>query len=168
MTSRVIVSIRVPGSPIQAFEMFTGEIALWWQDSPSFRLTPRSPGALAFEPPDAAGEGGRLVERLPSGKVFEVGKVRTWAPGERLVVGWRHATFGPEHATEVEVSFEPVGGDTRVTIEHRGWDSVPQRHVARHGFPLTRIQQLQGDQWRAGLTRLSASLSVTPTPPRAS
>jgi hypothetical protein len=25
--------------------------------------------------------------------------------------------------------------ETRVTVEHRGWDSVPQEHVARHGFP---------------------------------
>ena len=64
---------------------------------------------MAFEAPDANGQGGRLVERLPSGKVFEVGDIRAWAPGERLVVGWRQATFGPDHATEVEITFEPVG-----------------------------------------------------------
>ena len=154
MTSRVIVSIRVPCSPIQAFEVFTEEIGDWWVHSDLFRFTPKSPGVMAFEPPNDAGRGGRLIERLPNGKEFEIGDVREWAPGERLVVGWRQATFGPDHATEVEIRFEPVGADTRVTVEHRGWDSVPQAHVARHGFSLQMTNQRQGEQWRAGLEQL--------------
>lgn len=153
MTSRVVVSIRVPCSPIQAFEVFTEEIGDWWAHTDFFRFTPKGPGRLAFEPPGAEG-GARLIERLPNGKEFKIGDVREWAPGERLVVGWRQATFGPDHATEVEVRFEPVGAETRITVEHRGWDSVPQDHVARHGFPLTLFQQHQGEQWRAGLDRL--------------
>jgi hypothetical protein len=152
--SKVVVSIRVPCSPIQAFEVFTEEIGDWWVHSALFRHTPRDPGALAFEPPDASGQGGRLIERLANGKTFEIGPVRTWSPGKHLVVGWRHATFGPDHATEVEVRFEPVGKETRVTVEHRGWDSVPQEHVDRHGFPLTMTNQRQGEQWRAGLVQL--------------
>ena len=154
MTSRVLVTMRVPCSPIQAFEIFTQDIGDWWADSPLFRFTPRSPGALAFEPPDEKGENGRLIERLPNGKSFEIGPVRLWQPGERLVVGWRMANFGPEHATEVDVRFEPVGDETRVSVEHRGWDSVPQQHLARHGFPLQLTNQRQGEQWRAGLARL--------------
>jgi hypothetical protein len=159
MASRVVVSIRVPCSPIQAFEVFTGEIGDWWVDSELFRLTPRSPGVMAFEPPDTSGKGGRLIERLPNGKTFEVGPVRVWSPGERLVVGWRQATFGPEQATELEVRFEPVGAETRVTVEHRGWDSVPQEHVARHGFPLPLFLQRQGEQWRAGLENIRKKTS---------
>jgi hypothetical protein len=166
MTSRVIVSIRVPCSPIAAFEAFTLEIGEWWAPSDMFKFTPRGPGVLAFEPPDVDGAGGRLVERLPSGKVFEVGDVRAWTPGERLVVGWRQATFGPGHATEVEVKFEPVGAETRVTVEHRGWDSVPQDHVARHGFPLPLFQQYQGAQWRAGLGALAQQTARQTPPPR--
>jgi hypothetical protein len=161
MVSRVVVSIRVPCSPIQAFEVFTEEIGDWWADSELFRLTPRSPGVMAFEAPDMSGKGGRLIERLPNGKIFEVGPVRVWSPGERLVIGWRQATFGPDHATEVEVRFEPVGAETRVTVEHRGWDSVPQEHVARHGFPLALFQQRQGEQWRAGLENLRGKASRT-------
>jgi uncharacterized protein YndB with AHSA1/START domain len=166
MTSRVLVSIRVPCSPIQAFEIFTQEIGDWWTDSDLFLLTPRSPGVLAFEPPDAKGENGRLIERLPNGKSFEVGPVRAWQPGERLVVGWRHANFGPEHATEVEVRFEPLGDETRVSVEHRGWDSVPQQHLARHGFPLQLTNQRQGEQWRAGLDRLKARAIAAALLPR--
>ena len=37
-TSLVIVSIRVPCSPIQAFEVFTGEIGDWWVHSGLFRI----------------------------------------------------------------------------------------------------------------------------------
>lgn len=160
MTSRVLVSIRVPCSPIQAFEIFTQDIGDWWADSPLFRFTPRSPGALAFEPPDEKGENGRLVERLPNGKSFEIGPVHLWQPGERLVVGWRMANFGPEHATEVDVRFEPVGAETRVSVEHRGWDSVPQNHLARHGFPLQLTNQRQGEQWRAGLANLKLRVAA--------
>jgi hypothetical protein len=165
MSSRVLVSVRVPCSPVQAFEIFTQEVGEWWADSSMFRFTPRSPGRLAFEAP-APGREGRLIEKLPDGKVFEVGPVRDWSPGERLVVGWRQASFGPEHATEVEVRFEAVGAETRVTVEHRGWDSVPQSHVARHGFPLQHTNQLQGEQWKAGLerVRMIAAATFRPSP----
>ena len=157
-TSRVVVSIRVPCSPMTAFEAFTEEIGEWWVHSDLFRHTPRDPGILAFERPDSSGRGGRLIERLQNGKTFEIGPIRTWSPGERLVVGWRHATFGPDHATEVDIRFEPVGEETRVTVEHRGWDSVPQDHVDRHGFPLAMTNQRQGEQWRAGLDQLALGL----------
>lgn len=165
MTSRVIVSLRVPCAPEDAFTYFTRDIGQWWADSDLFLFTPRSPGVLAFEPPDSGGKGGRLVERLRNGSVFEIGPVRVWIPGERLVVGWRHASFGPDHATEVEVRFESVGRETRVTVEHRGWESVPQEHVARHGFPLQATNQRQGEQWRAGLEGLKRRVLET-IPPR--
>src|SRR2546429_2920036 len=45
------------------------------------------------------------------------------------------SNFSAEHSTEVEVCFEPVGAETRISIEHRAWDTIPRRHAARHGFP---------------------------------
>lgn len=150
------MSIRVAASPERAFAVFTGEIGAWWRSSPLFAFTPRGPGELAFEPPDAAGRGGRLVERLDGGRVFEIGPVRVWAPGERLVFGWRQATFGPGQATEVEVRFEAVDGGARVTVEHSGWDSVPAAHVARHGFPNTVFLQRHGEWWRTLLAAMKA------------
>jgi uncharacterized protein YndB with AHSA1/START domain len=154
MTSRVVLSLRIEATPLAVFEAFTRDIGEWWVHDDAFRFTPRSPGRLSFEPPGADGAGGRLVETLPGGKVFEIGQVSVWAPGERLVVSWRQATFGPDHATEVDVRFEPVGQETRVTLEHRGWDSVPMSHVARHGMPLTTFLSWQGRQWRNGLEHL--------------
>jgi len=35
-------------------------------------------------------------------------------------------------STQLDVRFEAVGDQTRVTVEHRGWDQIPQDHVARH------------------------------------
>jgi uncharacterized protein YndB with AHSA1/START domain len=157
MSSRVVVAMRIAAPPERVFEAFTTQIAAWWRPNPLFAFTPRSPGVMAFE----EGEGGRrLVERLASGKVFEVGKVRVWEPGEKLVVGWRQAAFTPDMDTEVEVRFEPVDDGTRVTVEHRGWDSVPQAHVARHTFPDGLFLRRHGEWWRdllAGLAVETAS-----------
>ena len=155
MNSRVLVALRVPASPERAFSAFTAEIGLWWRANPMFNFTPRSPGVLAFEP----GEGGRLIETLPNGKVFEIGRVRAWEPPQRLVFGWRQAAFAPDQDTEVEVRFEAVGDETRVTVEHRGWDSVPAPHVARHGFPNTIFLQRHGEWWRDLLEAMRAAIS---------
>jgi uncharacterized protein YndB with AHSA1/START domain len=152
MSSRVVVALRIAAPPERVFEAFTTQIAAWWRPNPLFAFTPRSPGVMAFE----EGEGGRrLVERLASGKVFEVGKVRVWEPGEKLVVGWRQAAFTPDMDTEVEVRFEPVDDGTRVTVEHRGWDSVPQAHVARHTFPDGLFLRRHGEWWRDLLAGLA-------------
>lgn len=155
MSSRVLVALRVKASPERAFEVFTREIGLWWRPNAMFQFTPRSPGVLSFEP----GEGGRLIETLPNGKVFEIGQIRAWEPpagggSGRLTFGWRQATFQPGQGTEVEVRFEPLGEETRVTVEHRGWDSVPQDHVARHHFPDQLFLRRHGEWWQALLASM--------------
>lgn len=153
--SAVIVSLRVKASPREAFDVFTQEIGAWWRPNGLFQLTPRGDGELRFEP----GEGGRLVTNLANSKEFEIGRVTAWAPGERLAFTWRQASFPPEQTTHVEVRFEPVGDETRVTVEHRGWDAIPQEHAARHGFPLTVFQMRQGEHWRVLLTSMSQRLA---------
>ena len=150
MSSRVVVSLRVRATPERAFRVFTEEIGLWWRSNMLFHFTPRSPGAISFEP----GPQGRFIETLPSGKVFEIGRVRAWEPPQhggagRLVFGWRQASFAPGQDTEVEVRFEPVGDETRVTVEHRGWDTVPQEHIARHRFPDQVFLLRHAEWWRS-------------------
>ena len=152
--SRVVVALRVKASPDRAFEAFTREIGAWWKPNPLFAFTPRDPGRLAFEP----GANGRLIETLANGKVFEIGKVRAWEPPRRLVFGWRQATFAPDQNTEVEVRFEPFGEETRVTVEHTGWDTVPAAHVARHGFPNALFLTRHGEWWQALLGAYQAEL----------
>lgn len=156
MTSSVFVALRVPADPARAFDAFTREIASWWQPDGLFQITPQGDGELAFEP----GVGGRLVTRLANGETFEIGRISAWEPGRRLVFSWRQANFPAERSTEVEVRFEPVGEETRVSIEHRAWDTIPQRHVARHGFPEHITLQRVADWWRASLRTLRERLSA--------
>ena len=149
MTSKVYVALRVKASPERAFAAFVEEIGAWWRPNGLFQTTPRAPGVLAFEP----GEGGRLTEALANGKVFEIGRIAVWNPPSCLVFSWRQANFPPDLRTEVEVRFEPVGdGETRVSVEHRGFDQVPAESAARHGFPDQALLMRLADWWRSLLT----------------
>lgn len=147
--SAVLVSLRIKAPPERVFEAFTQEIGAWWRPNQLFQLTPRGDGVLRFDGRE------RLVARLQNGTEFEVGRVTVWAPGERLAFTWRQATFAPDQSTHVEVRFEAVGDETRITVEHRGWDAIPQPHAARHGFPLHVFQLRQGEHWRALLASLA-------------
>jgi uncharacterized protein YndB with AHSA1/START domain len=151
--SAVIVSLRVAATPERAFDAFVGEIGAWWRAHPLFPVTPTGDGRLGFEGRE------RLIATAGNGERFEIGRVRVWAPGERLSFSWRPPNFGPDHVTEVEVRFEAVGGETRVTVEHRGWDALPQAHSARHGFPLGPLQMRLAEQWRAALAALAGITS---------
>ena len=95
---------------------------------------------------------------LANGKEFEVGRITVWKPGERLALTWRQATFAPGQSTQLDVRFEAVGDQTRVTVEHRGWDDIPQDHVARHGFELMLFQRRQAEQWRGLLASFDGKL----------
>lgn len=50
--------------------------------------------------------------------------------------------------THVEVRFEQVGDETRITVTHTGWDSVPQEHVARHSFPDGIFLRRHAEWWQ--------------------
>lgn len=156
--SAVVVSLRVRASPQEAFAVFTEEIGVWWKPNGLFPITPRGDGVLRFEP----GEGGRLVTDLPNGKTFEIGRISIWAPGERLAFTWRQGTFAADQTTHVDIRFEGIGDETRVTVEHRGWDAIPQEHAARHGFPLGVFQMRQAEHWRSLLAALGARIDERP------
>jgi hypothetical protein len=126
MTSKVFLALRVPADPMRAFEVFTQEIASWWQPSGLFRVSDTGDGRLAFEP----GEGGCLITTFGDGTTLEIGRISVWDPGKRLVFAWRPA---------------------RVSIEHRAWDTIPRRHGARHGFPEQATLQRAADWWRNSL-----------------
>jgi uncharacterized protein YndB with AHSA1/START domain len=146
MTSKVYVALRVKATPERAFQAFVEEIGAWWRPSVMFQTTPR-PGVLSFEP----GEGGRLIETRNGGKVFEIGRIHAWEPPARLIFSWRQANFPVDLHTEVEVGFEAVGEETRVSIEHRGFDQVPAESAARHRFPDQVLLVRLAEFWRAQL-----------------
>jgi uncharacterized protein YndB with AHSA1/START domain len=142
--SRVLVAIRVNATPARAFAAFTEEIGKWWRPNGLFQFTRRRDGVLSFEP----GAKRRLIETYGDGTVFVIGDVGEWDPPRRLVVTWRQESFAPDQSTELHVRFEEVGDQTRVTVEHLGWDTIPQRHAARHGFPLSTFQLRFAEWWQ--------------------
>jgi len=150
------VALRVAATPERAFAVFTDEIGEWWQPNGMFRLTPGGPGVMTFEP----GPGGRLVERYPSGDEYEVGRITRWDPPVELAFHWRPASFSAEQTTEVHVRFEPVGADTRVVVEHIGWDTIAAEHAARHGFPLAIFLQREAEWWQGLLRSLQSKVQA--------
>ena len=161
--SRVLVALRVPAGAERAFVAFTEQISEWWQPNGLFQFTPGRTGTLAFEP----GPDGRLVETYPDGESFVVGHIRVWDPPHRLVLSWRHANFAVDQETELHVRFDDIGdagGQTRITVEHFGWDAIPAEHAARHGFPLATFQLRFAEWWQQ---LLQAVIDVAPRPPDA-
>jgi hypothetical protein len=145
MSSRVLVSLRVRATPARAFDVFTREIGAWWRPNGLFGFTRRSPGRIHLEP----GEDGLLTETYADGEVFEIGRVTAWHPGERVAFTWRQASFLTDEMTRVDVRFEPMGEETRVTVEHLGWETVRQENVARHRLPDPIFLQRHGEWWQA-------------------
>ena len=150
MPSRVLVALRVRASPERAFSAFTREIDRWWRPNGLFQFTEHGPGMISFE----GGPEGRLIETQPGGEVFEIGRIRRWNPPAELVFDWRQASFSPDQVTEVHVRFEPIGAETRVTVEHFGWDTIPEEHVARHGFPIDVFLRRHAEWWQELLSSL--------------
>ena len=146
--------MRVSAPQERAFSAFTNEISEWWRPNDLFRFT-KGGGRLAFEPVPPE----RLVEIGADGARFEIGSVRVWDPPQHLVFGWRQAGFPEGVTTEVSVKFDPVANGTRVTVEHFGWDEVPQGNAARHGFPLGAIQQRLAEWWQTQLRSLATDVS---------
>jgi hypothetical protein len=96
---------------------------------------------------------------LANGEVFEIGKITAWQPGSRLAFSWRQSSFRDDQVTHVEIRFEPIGEETRITVEHLGWDSVPQEHVARHGFPEGAFLRRCGEWWQTQLASYRGTVS---------
>lgn len=153
MTSRILVSLRVSATPERAFRVFVHEIGAWWRPNGLFLFTARSPGVLAFEPQ----LGGRFTETSGDGEVFEIGRITVWEPGARLAFTWRQASFAPDQVTQIEVRFDPIGEETRVTVEHIGWDTIPQDHAARHRFPDAVFLRRHAEWWQSLLAAMAQS-----------
>ncbi|MEX2205867.1 MAG: SRPBCC domain-containing protein [Myxococcota bacterium] len=159
----VTVSTRLSVDPLTAFQVFTDEVDAWWRVGPRFRTGHDRKSVMRFEP----GVGGRLLEIFDEARddAFELGRVRVWEPGARLVFDFRARNFVPGQITEVEIRFEPDAGGTRVTLEHRGWDRIPPEHPARHGLSGGAFTSMIGLFWADLLVSARAHASKS-HPPR--
>jgi uncharacterized protein YndB with AHSA1/START domain len=118
--------------PATAFELYTGKINTWWKrDSWYWNDRDRARG-LRIEP----WVGGRFTEVYDedTGEGFEIGRVRTWEPGRRVVYSWRQVDWPPGEEMEIEVTFAPAAGGTLVTIKVRGWERLTDGAEIGRGY----------------------------------
>ena len=106
----------------RAFDVFARRMGSWW--NPLHRILDEELADVRIEPR----VGGRWAEVGHSGAEYSWGRVLVWEPPSRLVLAWqigptRVPEPDPDRASEVEVRFEPDGGDgTRVELVHRGFE----------------------------------------------
>src|SRR5439155_1386354 len=77
---------------------------------------------LRFEPH----VGGRFIEVYDeNGEGYEIGRITAWEPGKRLAYTWRQSDWPEDAVTDVQITFEPADGGTRVRMRQTGWERVP-------------------------------------------
>lgn len=118
---RVTVYVRV--DPAAAFEIFTDEIDAWYKRGPHHFFDDARAKAIRFEP----FVGGRLLEVYDddAGDVRQMARVTVWEPGARLVLR-------DTRDTEIDVTFERSGDETKVTLEHRGLERLAPAEAESH------------------------------------
>lgn len=152
---RVVTTVQT--DPATAFQVFVEETDLWWRRGPRWRFLRSPRSVLRFEP----GVGGRLIEVDPDDDAVGhvVGQVEVWEPGAALIFEWRLPNFAPSERTWVQVTFEPVGEHTRVTLIHTGLRALRPDHPARHGEADAGFCASTGRWWGELLSSLRERLS---------
>ncbi len=118
----VRVSVYVAVDVETAFKVFTDEIDAWYRRGPHDLYDADRCRAIRFEP----GVGGRFIEVYDedTGEGRDIAVIEEWDPPQRLV-------FRDKRKTVCEVMFETVGDETKVTLEHRGFERLAPR-AAQH------------------------------------
>ena len=124
--------VVVAAAPDDAFAVFTDEVGLWWRTGTPFWNDPERGLSVRIEPY----VGGRFMEvyDLETGEGFEVGRVTAWEPGRRLALTWTQVGWPDDATTDLEISFEPHEGGTRVRLEHSGFERVPDAAAFAGGY----------------------------------
>jgi uncharacterized protein YciI len=123
--------ILVDADPVTAFAVFTERLGRWW---PLAELSVYGADAtVAFTD-------GQIIERSADGRAAVWGNVTRWEPPEAVAFSW-HPGQPAERASHVEVTFAAAAaGQTRVRLEHSGWEAFADPAAARaeydHGWPM--------------------------------
>lgn len=116
-----LVAVResvLVGCPVEeAFDLFTTRMGEWWPlDQASYG------GDRAQEIFLEPQVGGRFFERFVDGDELQVGSVVVCEPPTRIAFTWKSSDW--EGETEVEVRFTALPEETRVDLEHRGFERL--------------------------------------------
>ncbi len=109
-------SVTVKATPERAFEVFTAGVATWWPLE-QYSIGEEQATTVEIEPR----VGGRFYETTAKGDEHDWGTVTGWDPPTRFATTW-HPGNDPETAQDLEVTFTPVDGGTRVDLAHTGWE----------------------------------------------
>ena len=123
----------VPLDMRRAFELFTEGIGTWWPFE-QFNYSGGRTRSVHLEPRP----GGRFFERLEDGSELIDGGVVDVEVPHRIVFTYRAPGYPAD--TEVEATFSHHGAETRVEVEHRGWERLgaqarEQRDGHAQGWP---------------------------------
>jgi uncharacterized protein YndB with AHSA1/START domain len=145
----VRTSIDVPVPPQRAFELFTAEIAGWWEESHHILEAPLA--EMIFEP----FVGGAIIDRGTDGSECRWARVLAYEPPHRVAFSWDinlqwQVEADPSRCSEVEVTFSELpGGATRVVLIHSGldrhgpgWESM--RDAVARGWSLDGFASFAG------------------------
>jgi uncharacterized protein YndB with AHSA1/START domain len=120
MIEPIRLAFVVSCSAEHAFATWTERAQMWWP--PAHTVSHQPNAEIVFDPR----VGGRIYERTPAGVEIDWGEIKVWEPPRRLVYLW-HVATDRANATEVEIAFIEQGEQTRVEVEHRGWERLGDR-----------------------------------------
>ena len=154
MTEPINASVTVRRSPEDAFRVFTQDMGSWWPLQAFSMAAGRDEDrgvkaeTIVFE----ERVGGRVYEVMSDGTEGTWATIVAWDPPRSFVLAWKpNLTDNPP--TELEITFTPERGGTRVDLEHRGWERLGALAAqARSGY---------GENW-TGVLALFADLAEQP------
>jgi uncharacterized protein YndB with AHSA1/START domain len=120
-------TIEVPCDAETAFDTFVARTSAWWPlavNSVS-AMSGQAAKSVTIEPR----AGGRIFEVKADGATESWGSVTLFERPRRIVLSWQ-IMVPADQATEVELTFTPTAGGTRVDLEHRDWDSLADQAEA--------------------------------------
>ncbi len=124
-TEAILKTVLVDFPPAEAFELFTTRVSSWWPTE-THSYAHDKVTDVVFDPR----VGGLLYEVTDEGTA-EWARITAWEPPHRLALEW---LIGKVSGTEVEVRFSPEGPGSRVELEHRGWERVPDATPEFQGY----------------------------------
>jgi Activator of Hsp90 ATPase homolog 1-like protein len=137
------------------FTTFVTTIGAWWPVRPFSAGQDRVRDVTVEQR-----QGGRVYETWDDGTEVDWGTLLAWHPPERFAMTWT----GTPAPTEVEFTFAALGpGLTRVTVEHRGWETLTGEQLAEDcALPGGYASGAYSHGWATILACLAETISTRP------